>query len=94
MALEKEKYETQILSPCPQYQLKSESKRYDEIIASVDSDLLPMRGSDGQAEVFDINMKKLREYLDEISTGSNLLDGDDKYNIAERVRELKSTTTL
>jgi hypothetical protein len=96
LALETEQSSITTLQPRPQYQLKSTTKTFDEIVSTAQSSILPAREGKhvGLAEVWDLDMKNFKEYLnEEVMTESNKLPNSLKIKIAEKVRGLKSTTT-
>lgn len=96
LALETNK-EVSIQPPRPKYQLTSECKSFDRLMKQMQSLILPVREGkqEGLAEVCDVDMKHFKDYLEnQALKGSNPLTNDFKINMAEKVRSLKSTTTL
>ena len=89
--------EMTVISPSPTYELIPHPQ-LDDMMHTLDQQTCPelyhnAKNKPRHAEVCDIDMKPYTTYLNNIKAGTDTLDDNTKVEIADKVRDLKSTTT-
>lgn len=93
--LSNDKNSLSVLQSRPGYELVSSCQSFEDILINVESSILPECRVDNRNhnEVFNLNPIHFKEYLNKIDTGNLKLSDEMKSKIADKVRDLKSTTT-
>lgn len=90
-----DKNSTSTLQSPPGYELVSSCQTFEDILIQVENAILPECKTQNREhnEVFNMNPINFINYLNKIDTGDQKISDEMKSNIADKVRDLKSSTT-
>lgn len=95
LGIDKNSSSTSTLQSRPGYELVSSCQTFEDILLQVEHAILPECKPNNQEhnEVFNVNPINFINYLNKIETGDQKISDVMKSNIADKVRDLKTSTT-